>query len=176
MDKVIDYTFFIRGLSVAQLSQIEVRENLDLYINLYGLEFLEILLGESLAKEFLIGLALPAPEQKFLDLKEVLVNDSLKVSPVANYVYVKLLEDEITQNSGIGVVRSEGENSYNENPTVKIVTAWNIMAEKVCPMHDKIKALNFPNYAHKNKRGICETYYSCCGANRPLFPIRNRLM
>lgn len=176
MNKLIDFTFFIRSISVAQVSLKDVRDNLELYIDLYGLEFLTILLGESLAAEFLQGLAEEEPLQKWVDLKNILVDEELKVSPIANYVFTHLLEDEITQNSGIGVVRTKGENSTEQNPTTKIIIAWNAMARMVCPMHRKIRAMGFPNYAHKNRETICKPLWSSCclGSNQVLFPYRNR--
>lgn len=174
---LIDYTFFITSIFIAQKSQLEVRENIEMYIKQEEPLFLRKLLGKELANDFMQGISEPIPLQKWVDLKNILVDQNLKKSPIANYVYCSILTDEVTQNTGIGVVKTEGENSVKASPVKKIVDAWNNMVKMVCEIHKEIKETNeFPEYEHKDRNCICEddSFYHC-GCRKAVFSYRNTL-
>ena len=172
---LIDLTYFRRGINVAQLSQPEVREVVESYVDMYEPYLLSVFLGQSLHNDLLQGLQAPVVDQKWLDLKEWLANSTLKTSPIANYVFSYLVYDEVTENTGIGIVSPQGENSTKATPVYKSVKAWNDMRLMLEHVHNKIRAniSKYPNYKHKNFTSILGG--SCVCGGKELFPRRNTL-
>lgn len=128
---LIDATYFIGQLNIAQVDQETVRENLDVFITKYEAKFLTQLLGKTLYDAFLIGLDDPQPDQIWTDLKGMLVDDTLKVSPIANYVYYFYSEDNATQTTGVSEVLAKAENASYYTPIRKMMRAWNEMVVRV---------------------------------------------
>lgn len=177
---LIDYTYFSRDLFIAQRSQQEVREVIDLYIESRQPELLIKLLGNDLYQEFITGLGQDPVEQKWVELKSLLINEDLKISMIANYVFVSILEDETTENTGIGVVKTEGENSSKASPVYKIVKSWNRMIDMICEFDKKIRESDFdyPNYKFMNSGSPCPNrkYHVCgCRSEHTSFKYRNTL-
>jgi hypothetical protein len=177
---LIDFTFFKRSLFIAQKSQQEVRDNIDDYIQDKEPEILKRLLGNELYTDFMDGLELDPVPQKWVDLKSNLVDEDLKKSLIANYVYCAMLHDEATENSGIGVVRKEGENSQKASPVKKIVDSWNDMVDMICQFDQEIKQYpeEYPSYRFMKKGRVCPKSkgYGCgCGDYEPEFNYRNSL-
>lgn len=175
---LIDYTYFLRDLFIAQRSQQEVRDLIDSYISICQMELLVELLGNDLYEEFLTGLEQVPVDPKWVELKSLLVNETLKTSIIANYVFVRILEDEITQNTGIGVVKTEGENSRKASPVYKIVWAWNKMIDAVCEFDKKIResAFDYSNYKFLKSGSPCpKQKYTVCGCKSvdSFFKYRN---
>lgn len=172
---LIDLTYFRRGINVAQLSQPEVREVVESYVDMYEPYLLSVFLGQSLYDDLLQGLQATVVEQRWLDLKEWLANSTLKASPIANYVFSHLVYDEVTENTGIGIVSPQGENGTKATPVYKSVKAWNDMRIMLEFVHQKIRAniSNYPNYKHKTWYSILGRTHGCGG--KELFPRRNTL-
>jgi hypothetical protein len=59
-----------------------------------------------------------------------------KKSPIANYVYYWFMRNNATQTAATGEVKGTSENSANVSASVKIVRAWNEMAETVREMNE----------------------------------------
>lgn len=138
---LIDSTYFVGELNIANTDTVPVQENLQLFINKYEPKFLKMLLGNTLYNEYLIGIT-PVPvdpptdpvtfepiPQKWLDLQDQLRNITTKVSPIANYIYFFFVRDAVLYNSGTGVQQAEGENSIRGNSQIKTVRAWNEINE-----------------------------------------------
>lgn len=177
---LIDYTYFSRDLFIAQRSQQEVRDVIDSYIAIGQLELLIELLGNSLYSELISGLSQEPVDPKWIELKSLLVNETLKTSIVANYVYVSILEDETTENTGIGVVQTEGENSRKASPVHKIVSAWNKMIDDICEFDRQIRksSFDYSNYKFQKSGTPCpDRGYSVCGckSRSSFFKYRNTL-
>lgn len=127
---LIDETYFFGELTIAQLSQAEVEANLVDFITKYEKAYLVALLGETLAKDFTDGLSvLPTPDQIWIDLKAKIVDETIKQSPIANYVYYWYMEDLEIQTVGIGQMRPVAENGMMVSTTHKRMRAWNEMAK-----------------------------------------------
>jgi hypothetical protein len=137
---VIDKTYFIRELNIAQLSDVAVAESLDLFIAKYEPIFLKRLFGPVLGAEILIGSLeeQPSPIIEFLldgGLFEqdgnIYTWDGLrnanKISPIANFVFFHFVNDRITQQSGIGEVKPLGQNSEVVSADERLVMVWNEM-------------------------------------------------
>lgn len=58
-----------------------------------------------------------------------LSNGLPKVSPIANYVYYKYMEDSTTDNTLVGVVTGVVDNNTKVAPMRKMLDAWNAMVE-----------------------------------------------
>lgn len=53
------------------------------------------------------------------------------VSPIAGYVYYQWVRDQVTMNTGSGVVKNKNENADPANPSWKMADAWNQMAKDI---------------------------------------------
>ena len=126
---LIDSTYFIGEINIAQADQIEVRDNLDIFITKYQKRFLTLLLGETLYVEFMAGLKLDPIPAKWEALRDKLVDAETKESPIANYVYYWYIRDVTVQTVGVGQVKSKAENATIVSPAGKMVRAWNEMVQ-----------------------------------------------
>lgn len=125
--QLIDITYFVGEINVANTDQLPVRERLELFVKKYEKRFLTHLLGETVYNEFMDGLELIPVPQKWQDLKEKLVDADTKESPIANYVYYFYMRDNYTQTVGLGEVKATAENAVMSNNDAKMVRAWNEM-------------------------------------------------
>lgn len=138
---IIDYTYFRGEIMIAQLSQAEVREDLQLLIDKYEQRYLKQLLGLALYNSFMSGIEpISGADQKWLNLLQgieyehngrlyqwVGFENEEKESPIANYVYYKFVTKEVEQNTGIGIVKPKAENAVIASALPKLVRAWNEM-------------------------------------------------
>lgn len=53
------------------------------------------------------------------------------VSPIAGYVYYLWVRDQVTMNTGVGVVKSVPENATSANPSWRMKDAWEQMAQDI---------------------------------------------
>lgn len=142
MATVIDTSFFEIDPFIAQIGQLAVRENVQLFINRYEPRFLSVLLGNKTYLDFIEGIAEPAPAQKWLDLRDGktyeddkgntfiwpgLANPDTKVSPIANYVYYWYTRSEASWGTGSGEVVPSVENGVRNSPDGKQVQIWRDM-------------------------------------------------
>lgn len=127
---MIDYTFFRDGLlmvdgalALASPSPINdaIGSRIESFIQRYEPEYLRKLLGEELYNDFLAN-------GNWDELKEILVDDSAKVSPVANYVYFHMVRHS-QSTATINGVKNDGDSNL-VNPTQKMVWAWNDMVKQ----------------------------------------------
>lgn len=144
---LIDATFFIGELNIAQTDQIAVMENLDVFIAKYEKKFLNLLLGETLYAEFVAGLEVDPIAQKWTDLKNKLVNDGDKTSPIANYIYYHYSENNATKTTGVSEVVAVAENASYTTPIHKMMRAWNEMVLEVIDIKDWLmeNTATYPN-------------------------------
>ena len=140
MANLIDDTYFVRGLSIAQLGQLEVSENVADYITRYERVFLTKALGYEFSKVMLLT---PASTRfaALINGSEYTINDVVskwegfvnlgKVSPIANYVYYHYLADTAENVVGIGTTQNKAENAMVVSPINKMVMAWNDMRSQL---------------------------------------------
>lgn len=138
-----DYTYFTGQLTIAQLSQPEVREDLDVLIEREEPKYLKQLLGISFYNAFIAGIEpISGAEDRWLNILNGLeyeqnsrwyewigFENDLKQSPAANYIYTQYLKKEVEQTTGIGQVKPATENGSLASATPKIVRAWNEMVD-----------------------------------------------
>lgn len=142
MASIINISFFEVDCFIPQLGHLAVQSKVNTYINRYEPRFLTDLLGKTFYDAFTVGLAAPAPEQRWLDLKngktytdtdgntfvwEGLANATTKISAVANYVYYWYTRSDSAFSTGSGEVVPEVENGTRASFVHKQVQAWNEM-------------------------------------------------
>lgn len=63
------------------------------------------------------------------------------VSPIAGYVYYCWVRDQISVNTGAGVVQPNPENAERSNPSWRMVDAWNQMALDIFKLWQYLEAM-----------------------------------
>lgn len=179
-----DFSYFIREINIGQLSQIYVHENLSYFIKKYENDFLINVFGFNMAQQVIAANNdLVNSSQAMRNLIEGngvwigLVNDA-KISPIANYIYVKYTESELMQSVGTGVVIPKNENSTVVNPIYKLVWAWNEMLEIISQMHQFILSNkeDYPDYKWIGYSELCFNEDCECGCGGGyVFKTRNSL-
>lgn len=140
---IIDYTYFRGEITIAQLSQASVREDLQLLINKYEQRYLKQLLGLDMYNAFMAGIdPISGADQKWLNILQgveyehngntyewIGFENDLKESPIANYVYYKYITKEVELTTGIGQVVPKAENAVIASAVPKLTRAWNEMVD-----------------------------------------------
>lgn len=152
---IIDRSYFIGEINIPNVNQTEIGGLVDLFIQKYEPEFLQSALGYELAQQFTAGIAMPTPDQKWLDLRDGaeytdyagkvrkwkgLVIAVPKQSIIANYIYYWFSRNKYTQTTSMGEVKSTVENSVPISPGEKMARAWNEMSAGVCALGDFLDA------------------------------------
>ena len=145
---IIDQTYFVLELNIAQLSNLAVEENLDLFIARYERKFLNEVLGvelRTLVNEFVEGTNTDERIERLVDgysftdhgqtVEWLGFRNEEKISPIANYIFFHFAENDRTGQTGIGERKSKGENSESASVDWRIVNAWNEMIELVRPLN-----------------------------------------
>lgn len=137
---IIDTTYFQGHLMIAQKNQVAISSNLEVMIRQCEDEFLQKILGYQLYKDFTAALT-GTPAQKWIDLRDgkeftdaigqlnkwVGFKNTDKKSPIANYVYYKWMENEVSSTTGTGEKKMIFSSSVNYSPGQKMTRAWNEM-------------------------------------------------
>ena len=123
--------------------------NLELllsFIDKYERRFLVFLLGRDCADEFYKEIESGELSGKWLDLKNKLVDETLKLSPIANYVYYWYRRDNVSITTGVGEMETDSDNSVRVSPALKMCRAWNEMVEWVIDTREWMKSSGSFNY------------------------------
>lgn len=147
---IIDYTYFIGKLRLPQTGNTEGREEIDGLIEIYEPEYLRKALGLDLYEAFTEGIV-GSPggyEQRWIDLLDGITFDYKgfnrkwngfdpedKLTPIANYVYYRYLEDTASDVTLAGTSTGKTDNNARTAPMQKMVNAWNDMVEMNHELH-----------------------------------------
>lgn len=112
----------------------------------YERRFLDMLLGENLKARLLNELIKPAPHEKFLEMKNLLVNEDEKSSPIANYIYWFYINRLLEKYSKYGGIQDLYTAEELREIKVNAANAWNEMANWVIDTRDW-----FIDFCLKNK-------------------------
>jgi hypothetical protein len=139
---LIDETYFTNEIALpvtkgetdgkGKFLQTIEEQSLNRYMQKYGEKYLSEILGESLSAALLAGLALPEDDpgrEIWLVLKNKLVNETEKTSPIANYVYYFVMLKGRSKTTPTGVKRAKSAHAENVSPMSDMVFAWNEMVE-----------------------------------------------
>lgn len=127
--------------SMATSLEDSTQAQLDQAIEAYQYEYLSRLFSEKFAKEFIEGRnARHLPRLKgrlFLEAHRRLFTsvDELKLSPVAGYVYYWYMRDSKTTSTVFGEVDIDFTYGRNANNEIKLMDAWNSMADLTKPVY-----------------------------------------
>ena len=135
---LIDVTYFqsgslyISGISLPEMSptptNIAVTGDIEGYIQEYETEYLIQALGYDIYKEFSEYLSSEKDEGRWEELKNRLVPDRTKVSPIANYVYYHYLRNHQSDATVSGVKKDSDEGDL-VSAERKMCDAWNRMVD-----------------------------------------------
>ena len=124
---MIDSTYFVSPIDIPNLTTeiggVTDTSNLAALtraISIYQAEFMRLLLGD-LYPDFVSD-----KDGKWDDLKAKLVDEDLKISPIANYVFFKYYPQLTTPNTGVGVAYNKTENQGIDNRK-RLTDVWNDM-------------------------------------------------
>ena len=119
---------------------IEMKNRMEQYAEIYEKRFLTAMLGPEYATLL----------SENASLKELIFNQDTYTSPVANYVYYKLWEDSISENtmSGNKIVTADG--SQVAINVAKMVNIWNLMRDMVIDilMETDVEGI-VPDFSHE---------------------------
>lgn len=132
---LIDQSFFVGEILVPNLTGAGPIpagniEELNRFIGKYEPEYLDEVLGQSLSAAFQEGVVASSPEQRWVDLKNRLVNETTKLSPIAGYVYYHYFRDRLSTSSGLGEIEAVAENANVVLNTDKMSRAYNDAVRK----------------------------------------------
>ena len=163
--------------SGAQASQ------LTTFITKYEAEYLKRILGYDLYVLYVAGItALDADYEAIRDGATYTGDDDLTYeweglagvgkSPIANYIYYKVMEYNASQTQGVGETMSAVENGTRAVPKVKMVAAWNQMVEWNYHLHRYLyeNRATFPDYIGLTYTPVLSaSWYSTLPINYELF-------
>lgn len=125
---VITYEYFKGNLTIAQVTEASVTNNLAWFIIKHSVEFMRLLLGDVLYEAFEAGMV-PSPAAKWTTLNGKIFDSVNKISPVANYVYWYYQRHIATETSGKGEIVVKVEHTVPVSSAVKVKLAWNEMVK-----------------------------------------------
>lgn len=132
MATLTDKTYLIGKLSIPHLSvsegvdaSLSNASTVDRAFTIYEPEFLKKLLGDAYA-DYIDNKTSP----EWVAFENKVKDDTLKISPIANYVFFKVYPDIIETNTGVGTTHAKHENSYDVTDT-RLVNVWNDMVSQL---------------------------------------------
>lgn len=175
---LIDASYFVNELDIPGQSNTvdSTGSALSSFIVKYETRYLKELLGLELYAEFQAGLLVDPIEQKWIDLRNALRNETTKESPIANYVYYWWMRNNVSHTASIGEVVPVAENSQRTSPVGKMVRAWNEMVNlnrEIVPTMDANYLSYTPIYGWQNGWYLDGQYW---GVHNPeIFYYQNTL-
>jgi hypothetical protein len=160
---LIDTSYFIGPITIAQIAQPAVEESVEEFIELNERDFLEKAMGVGFTAAFLAGIegSTVDPEARWTDLIEGkiytrygkqkrwvgLAGDG-SLSPVAAYIYWTYHRSKVIQSSGVGFVQSQAENATVVDSSHNLNSAWNIMLTTLRELWDYLhtESETYPEY------------------------------
>jgi hypothetical protein len=190
---LIDVSYFVGNLNVPNTGDSAIAETVNWFIGKYEAIFLQKALGYPLYKAYLAA----PDDQRFLDiingkeytdhqgytakwngLIEIVVPGvpasgsdpevpAQKESIIANFVYYWYQRYNVTQTTGIGEIRTEGENAIIVSPRKKMVSAWNEIHSKMKTLLEFIDANQtaYPEWTYVDRNAVIKYF----GFINPIF-------
>ena len=167
---IVDDTYFVGQLTIAQLSQAWVAEDFDTQRTILERNYLTAILGQQLAADFLAGIDVEPMEAKWSNLLNGVdgiwggFKNDLKTSPIANYIYYHYNLNLYSNSTGSGEVIPQNENSQRIFNYSKLCKVWNEMVD-----------MNFKLQNYLNKSISTYPMASYCQPINELFAYKNSL-
>ena len=162
MPNIITYNYFKGTLNLPHTGSGQGQVFITQYITQFEIEFLRLALGYELAKELVANIA--STDDKWKDLRDGVEYQNSRlmldrwngfkdetnwISPIANYVFYKIVDKGIVELSGVGAIQPEAENAQRLYPQLMLVDTWNRMVDMVRILHDFLR-LNRDTYPEFN--------------------------
>lgn len=127
---IIDSSYFVGEISIPNITGtspiVTVNlANLNRLISIYEKDYLTRLLGSTLYDEFIADLL--TSEAWATALRDELRDATLKLSPIAYYVYYFWLRESSTYVTSGGQQEAKAENAVSSSPALRMVEAYNRM-------------------------------------------------
>jgi len=127
---VIDSSYFVGEISIPNTIGSDAvvtatLAKLNRLISIYEKDYLIKLLGQTLYDEFIA--ALLVPDAWATALLNELRDDTLKLSPIAQYVYYFWLRDSVTYVTSNGQVEGKNENAVSSSPALRMSESYSRM-------------------------------------------------
>jgi hypothetical protein len=147
MTNLIDYTYFKNNIHLPNTNDADVRTYIAGMVTRWQYDFLQKIMGPALYEQFEDWYAVDPSDttnifyyllngKTFVEggksYNWVGLVNTLKTSPLANYVYYRIQENNITQTTSTGEVKTNAQYSAPSVAMPKMVGAWNEMAEWLC--------------------------------------------
>jgi hypothetical protein len=164
---LIDETYFIGPLTIAQLGHKPTVDSLRDYITVGQEQLLQAAMGYELYKDFMAGLDVGSDEvveQKWLDILNGVEFTSLydrlvkwqgfqpevklRAGPLTNYVFFNFVRSLNTQQTGTGTAQSKTQNAVQAPPDFKTTDAWNNMVDQIWLLWEflRVNADTYPQF------------------------------
>lgn len=141
MEQLIDISYFVGEINIAQLGQLAVAEDVDRFITKYQSRYLRAVLGYAFSKQFEDNYNSETEDEwsaivngsAYVDANGItqywngLVDEDAVVSPIANYVYYKYIADLQSATTASGEKEDNAQGSLNVAAAGKQARAWNEM-------------------------------------------------
>lgn len=173
---LIDRSYFIGPLTIAQVEHKAVNDNLTVFINRHEPAVLQAALGYDLYSSFTDGLDVGSGEdieQLWIDLRDGksftntsnqprvwngFANNTTKLSAHAGFIYWEYFDDLASQVSGVGMTQTDAENAKVVSPMPKMIKAWNSSLKQIEVLWEFLEA-NKETYTDYNSSLINTGYF-----------------
>jgi len=120
--RLIDLSFFVNENYIPNINGTSdvndaISQGVDRFINIYEIEFLKILFGETFYDELIAGIE--NNEALYLSIKSKLVDEENKISPIVNYIYCRYVQSQTANGE-----QNENPNFFNQQ---RFIISWNRM-------------------------------------------------
>lgn len=138
--KQINVSYFHGELTIAQITETSVRNDVTSFIAKYSNELVELLLGKPLYDAYVTGMTAGVPDAKWVALDNKIYDETNFWSPAANYAYWYYQRNLATQTTGTGEKLMKTENSVTVGNGPKGKLMWNDMVKQNKKIMSFIKA------------------------------------
>jgi hypothetical protein len=114
-------------------------KNLDVFADKYVTDYLVRLFGRELTQTFLEEIGKASPDGRWIRLRGWLLTGTgaYKASPLACYVYYRLMRDAATVTTQAGEAAPEFDGARSVNNGHKLAKAWNDMVDMTRDVHER---------------------------------------
>lgn len=161
---LIDTSYFVQSNYIPNIqgsSDVNdaISAQVEVFIKLHEPDFLKTIFGETFYDEFIAGIE--AGTDKYLTLKTKLIDIQLKESPIANFIFCRYVQNQMSFNEN------------NPNPTFfnnqRFVQSWNEMVDLLkifvhwFEQNEADYTITNTDYFDENKRLSLFTYVNIYG-------------
>ena len=160
---LIDLTYFrpgvihIPNLSAYGEAGTTISEIVNQAISEHEPDILKKALGDELYAAFVAGMEATTPEAKWTSLANIIRDETVKISFVADWVYYQFRKEQATQMAGMVDVRQKFENADGAFQPRKMAQVWNRCRVGVMALYNflRVNETTYPEWTPRIYTGIC---------------------